>query len=361
MQRRSSGSAVASDPYLSEVLEQPQRLAALGQLWPRAASAARAMLAVRSPTRVICTGMGASLAAAYPAALYLNQHGVPTWWTDTSELLHFGADGVSPQTLVVVISQSGETVEAVRLVERLGGRAPLVAITNDPDSSLAHAADVVLEIACGVEHSISTKTYTASLVVMHRLARLLVQALSDTETEDASAQGLAALVAATDDAVGQWQELASMVGRTLGDATHYIVFGRGPSVASAQTGALIVKEGGRVPAEGMTAAGLRHGPLEMVGACTGCIAFAPASPVSPLTVQLAEEMHVLGAPTVVVSSAAEPALSADLPALHLPPVDAWLAPVLEIVPVQLLVWELARRQGREPGVFARIGKVTTKE
>src|SRR5207253_3161412 len=86
---------------------------------------------------------------------------------EAGEWLHYGPRELPAGALVVAISQSGESIETRTLAERVAGRAPLVAVTNDPESRLARAAAVVLPMRAGVEEMIATKTYSNTVGVLH--------------------------------------------------------------------------------------------------------------------------------------------------------------------------------------------------
>jgi fructoselysine-6-P-deglycase FrlB-like protein len=158
---------------LDDILEQPQLLAQAlhAHLAPNGPldSAVRGALEMR-PRRIILTGMGSSLFAAYPAYLRLLQAGLAAIWIELSELLHYAGRQIGPDTLLVVISQSGETVEALRLLEELHPSGSLLAITNNADSTLAGQARWVIATGAGAERSIATKTYTTSLLALTMLA-----------------------------------------------------------------------------------------------------------------------------------------------------------------------------------------------
>ena len=123
--------------------------------------------------RVVLTGMGSSYDACYPAATRLAASGVLATMVDAAELLHFRMDALGSGTLLVCVSQSGESAETVRLVRELRARpgGPAVAaVTNGSTSALAQLADTNLDTRAGEEHGPSTMTFAATLVMMSALA-----------------------------------------------------------------------------------------------------------------------------------------------------------------------------------------------
>src|SRR5215467_8365287 len=96
--------------------------------------------------RVILTGMGASLCAAYPAWALLARAGLPAWWLEAGELGEVASQLITPRTLLWIVSQAGKGPEALGLLDDLASRAPglVLATTNEPSSPLAARAGQVL-------------------------------------------------------------------------------------------------------------------------------------------------------------------------------------------------------------------------
>jgi glucosamine--fructose-6-phosphate aminotransferase (isomerizing) len=344
------------DTYRAELMAQPAALAATA-----AALAADAALMAEVAARVardrlehvVITGMGGSYFAGLPLWLRLAAAGRPATLIDTAELLHTAPALLTPRALLVLISQSGETVEAVRLLERAGGRAPLVAVTNGRDNTVARAADYRLATAAGAERSVSGKSYVTSLLALEALGRALTGRPAPAELWDAP-------IAAVQGLLDQWAAVEAALAGAVGGCAPLYVLARGASLATAGAGALVIKEASRRPAEGMSAAQFRHGPLEMIAPGMGALLLAPASVTRPLILRLAAELAGYGVATAVIGPPA-PAPPAGVTWVATPPLDEWLAPLAEIVPLQILSHRLARDAGLEPGRFERMGKVTRRE
>jgi glucosamine--fructose-6-phosphate aminotransferase (isomerizing) len=298
--------------------------------------------------------MGGSHHAAVPLWLRLAAAGRPATLIDTAELLHTAPRLVTPRSLLVMVTQSGETIEAVRLLERVGGRAPLVAVTNGRDNTVARAADFSLATAAGAERSVSGKSYVAGLLALDALGRALIGLPLAPERWEAP---LAAVRALLDD----WERVESTLADAIGSATPVYVLARGASLATAFAGALTIKEASRRPAEGMSAAQFRHGPLEMIAPGMGVILLAPDSPTRPLIHGLAAELAGYGVATAIVGLTDQASAADGRAQVALPPLDEWLSPIAEIAPLQILSHRLARDAGREPGRFDRMDKVTRTE
>jgi glucosamine--fructose-6-phosphate aminotransferase (isomerizing) len=294
---------------------------------------------------VLFTGMGSSYDACYPAATALAARGVACSMLDTAELLHFRLPMLRPDSLVVCVSQSGESAELVRLVERLGRQRPqLAAITNGADNTLWRAADIALDTGAGEEHGPSTMTFAAALAALDAL-------LGDPPFERAALE-MERLLAEPDVTADQ---LCSWIdGRP-----QLALVGRGSARAAAEMGALTLKEAARFPAESLQSAQFRHGPLELAGPALAVMVIATEPATRQLELRLAGELAGAGAAVLVASQDGNDAEGA-LP-VTIGPLEGGLAAALATVPAQLLAWRLARSRGLQPGEFALAGKVTTRE
>ncbi len=297
--------------------------------------------------RILLTGMGSSLHAAYPAHRALSAAGFDCHWIETAELL-LGFDGLnSPDTLLVAISQSGESAEIATLAARSTGYGHLVGITNNPDSSLGRAAATVLTLEAGEESTVSCKTYLSTLAVLHWLTSHLSGEENDPLAE----------IAAASDAVrsylADWQIWIDSLLPSLSGVTNIFVTGRGDSLATAGTGGLILKESTRLHAEGMSAAAFRHGPLEMADQSVLVLIFEGDASTSILHHRLADDISRGGGKVLLIGPETTGPAAFRLPAL-----PRAVLPIIEILPIQMLSLALAARDGFEAGKFIRASKIT---
>ena len=327
--------------YLADLLDQARAVRDTAAQLSASGALARARREVDDSARLVLTGMGSSLFALY--GLGLRRLAV---WIETSELLHHAADRVDPDARLVIASQSGETIEVVRLLERLPRTQRVVGVTNHPASTLARRADVLLPLAAGEEGGVANKTYVATLATA-----LLLDGAATVEQIGAAADALDDLLARRDEVE---RALLDALG---GRPADLFLIGRGPSYGSALTGSLMLKEGSHTAGQALSGGAVRHGPIEMVSARTAALLFAPAGPTGDLTRGLAVDLAAAGARVAVVGP--EPA--GNLPLIRTSALSEHVAPLAEIAAAELLVIALARAKGHEPGVFQRIGKVTTTE
>jgi glucosamine--fructose-6-phosphate aminotransferase (isomerizing) len=292
---------------------------------------------------------------------------------DSAELLHFGMPLLRRDTLLVAVSQSGESAEVVRLANEaadLQGSPFILAVTNG-GGSLSRSCDAWLDTRVGDETGPSTMTFTGSLVLLYLVALILadILALPQPRSADVDANLAGSLGAVHRDASGAADAAQSLLGRTslieelgewLSDRRSFVLLGRGSSRAAAEMGALTIKEAAGFPAESLQTAQFRHGPLELAGPDLAAMVIATEPKTRDLDVGLAEDLAGFGAAVALVTE--DP--SHDIPGVFtigIEPTATPLSPAVSVIPAQLLAWRLAIAGGREPGSFMRASKVTTRE
>jgi glucosamine--fructose-6-phosphate aminotransferase (isomerizing) len=310
--------------------------------------------------RVVLTGMGSSYHGLHPLHIELAQHGWTSLMVETSELIHYFQHLLAPDTLVIAVSQSGKSVETVRMLEMNakgtppaadGGRgATVIAMTNQENSPLARQADFTVLSAAGEESTVSCKTYVAAQMGLRMLAAALCKLDSSARLRE-----LQTAPDAVDDYLRNWKAHVDEFGEMLRDVRHLFLVGRGPSLAAVGTGALTIKESDHFHAEGMSSAAFRHGPFEMLQ--PGIVVGIFADP--PQTRSLHDGLFRDTADTPAQAIMFSP--DADRPPCRLPDVPEIARPIVEILPVQMITLALAALAGREAGKFERATKVTAVE
>jgi glutamine---fructose-6-phosphate transaminase (isomerizing) len=338
--------------YLRDILDQPRALDdTLARLEN---STALAGLAGRVNNnqfqRIVLTGMGSSFHALHPLSLDLLEQGFAPLMVETSELIHYMPQLLDPKTLIVAVSQSGQSAEIVRLIELNRKRAAVIAVTNTADSPLAENADALLLTAAGQEFSVSCKTYVAALMALEFLSGVLCKRNLERTHEN-----LAHAAPAVTAYLSVWKDHVNDVSPKLAGTRHLFLVGRGPSLAAVGTGALIIKEAAHFHAEGMSSAAFRHGPLEMLSGETFVLVFAGEEKTRELNVRLFEEIREQGGRAGLVG---EDTCSS---AFMLPDTGNGLPSIMQILPVQIITLALAAQATREPGRFELATKVTITE
>ena len=338
--------------YLRDLLDQPQ---ALENTFARLdASKVILDLAARLNRgkfhRIVLTGMGASFHALHPLNLDLIGHGFTALMVETSELVHYKSRFFDPKTLIVSVSQSGQSAEMMRLIAMNRKRCPVIAVTNTEASPLAKHASAALLTHAGNEFSVSCKTYVTALMTLKWLGDVLCE--RDVRRSRRELKQAAPAVASY---LVDWKDYVRRLAHELSNVRHLFMVGRGASLAAVGTGSLIVKEADHFHAEGMSSAAFRHGPLEMLGEEMFVLIFSGDTKTRTLNQRLLSDIQQQEGRAELAGE------GASWECFRLPEHGSSIAPILEILPVQMISLALALLAGREPGKFQVATKVTTTE
>jgi glucosamine--fructose-6-phosphate aminotransferase (isomerizing) len=335
--------------YLRDILNQPQAmrdtLAALEHI--PALDNVRDELRAGRRRRIVLTGMGGSYQVLHPLHLQLTACGFDSILAETSELLYGMPALLAAENVVLAVSQSGASVEIVRLLEH---RGPLyIGVSNTPGSPLATRSEIILLTQAGEEGGVSSKTAVTSLAAIGWFgAHLTGATLNETRRE------LDTLPPAMDAYRASWRGHIAQLVERLNGIKHVFLVGRGASMAAVGLGAMIQKEAAHFHGEGMSSAAFRHGPFEMLGPDSFVVVFEGAENVRELNRGLVRDVLSTGARGALCGPSGEGPFA-------LPPVPDAVRPVLEMLPPQTISLALGYLGGREPGKFERITKVTTVE
>ncbi len=254
--------------------------------------------------------------------------------------------------LVMGVSQSGQSPDIVTVIAE-GRRqgCPTLAVTNDPHSPLAQAAEHVIPLHAGPERAVAaSKTYTASLAVLALLSALLAE-------DETRLDQLRALPGWVEETLAGVEPILPRVERYR-FMSHCAVIGRGYNYATVFEIALKIKELTRVIAEPYSSADFRHGPIATVHEGFPVVLVAPRGAALDDIRALAAELRRLKAEQLVISDEADLLAGAHL-ALPLPPdVPEWLTPLVAVLPGQLLSLALARFKGLDPDQPLGLSKIT---
>jgi glucosamine--fructose-6-phosphate aminotransferase (isomerizing) len=344
--------SIVQGDYFRDLLSQPQALTdTVKQL---KGSKELHVLATRLQKQnfksVVLTGMGSSLHGLNPLLLQLTNAGLPALLVETSELIYYRRTLLNPDSLTIVVSQSGRSAEVIRLLKENRRHTPVIAVTNTPDSPLARLSNAVVLTQAGREFSVSCKTYVCALAALKFLGDQLCGVPAARTARD-----LAGIIRPVSGYLACWKDHVESIASQITGVRQLFLAGRGPSLATAGTGALIVKESTQYPAEGLSSAAFRHGPFEMVGPETFVLVFAGEARTRNLNKHLFEDIRASGGRAAFVDRD-----RCECP-YCLPNVPPSLLPVLEILPVQMLTLALGAITGRQPGKFRLASKITTTE
>ncbi|HEX6299316.1 MAG TPA: SIS domain-containing protein [Acidimicrobiia bacterium] len=332
---------------LEEIREQPKALArTVSENGSAVAEVARHALGC---THVVIAARGTSdNAARYAQYVWGSRNGLPVALATPSLFTLYGSPPHLGGALVVGISQSGQSPDIVSVVEE--GRAqrrPTVAITNDPGSPLANAADVLVPLHSGEETAVAaTKTYTAQLAVIASIS----EAMLDRD------QPLDQLATTAAEAL-RGEDIARTAAKAMSEFEHAAVLGRGFNLSTAFEWALKMQELSYVVAQPFSTADFLHGPIAVVDRGYPVLAVIAEGPTARDVVSALHRARERGAPTAVVTNSPD---REDIPGhvMRFSAADEWLSPIPAIIVAQLFTYWLTIEQGNDPDNPRGLSKVT---
>lgn len=270
---------------------------------------------------------------------------------------------VDSSTLVIPISQSGETMDtlmALRYAKEHGARVFSVCNTNG--STIPRESDAVLYTHAGPEIAVaSTKAFTAQLIAMYLIGLHLgrTRGVMDDETVAFIGEEIAALPAKVEQVLETVEPLRALT-REFSHATSMLFLGRNVGYPTALEGALKLKELAYMHAEGFAAGELKHGPIALIDQGTPVIAVMPPSD-SPLYEKMASNVQEVKARGAIVIAIGDSELESANHNIRIPASHEYLQPVLAVVPLQVIAYEMAIARGNDVDQPRNLAKSVTVE
>ncbi|MFI6942280.1 SIS domain-containing protein [Streptomyces sp. NPDC050418] len=335
----------------AEMAEQP---AVMRRILEQGAPRIRAVaeqIAARKPRFVLLTARGTSdNAALYAKYLLEIRLGLPCGLASMSTTTAYGARPDLRDVLVITVSQSGgspDLVDSTRAARDAG--AITLAVTNNPDSPLAAVSEHHIDILAGPEKALpATKTYTASLLSLY----LFVEGLRGGDgAEAAPLPDLAA------ELLARGAEVKQLASRYR-FAERMVITSRGYGYPTAKEAALKLMETSYIPALSYSGADLLHGPLAMVDNISPVIAVVTDGKGGEALQPVLDRLRGRGADLVVIGPREQVAAASAGFVLPTAGLAEELQPILEIIPLQLLAYEVTIARGQDPDAPRALAKVT---
>ncbi|HET9914108.1 MAG TPA: SIS domain-containing protein [Anaerolineales bacterium] len=338
----------------SEIFEQPERLGSLLEKQKQTALEIAKAIQSRDVQYAFLAARGTSdNAGRYANYLWGAHNGIPLALATPSLFTYYRTPPRLKGALVIGVSQSGQSPDIVSVLEEGRKQGCLtLAITNIPESPLAKAADLVLDIQAGAEKAVAaTKTYTTELMAIAMISAALSNS-AEHWRELASISKRVEQTLALDDGIAQMTQRYRYMNQC-------VVLGRGFNYATAFEWALKLKELTYVVAEPYSSADFQHGPIAMVEGGFPVLAVAPNGKVYESMLEMLTRLRKQkNAELVVISDHAEVLTLAQSP-IQLPPqIPEWLTPLVSIIPAQLFACHLTEVKGFDTEKPRSITKVT---
>jgi glucosamine--fructose-6-phosphate aminotransferase (isomerizing) len=273
---------------------------------------------------------------------------------------------VSSEDLVIGITQSGETADtlaAMRLARERG--AKVLAITNVLGSQAPRDADAVLYTRSGLEISVAaTKTFVAQVAAMYLLGLRLAE-LRGTLSAERIAELIAqmkSLPSKIETTLAGCRDRVREVATTHADQQFFLYLGRHIGLPVCLEGALKLKEISYIPTDAYAAGEMKHGPIALLDESTPVVCVATESPVLAKVLSNVEEVRARGAQTIaIVTQGDTRATEVAEETIEVAASDWILQPILAILPLQLLAYDIARNRGLNVDQPRNLAKTVTVE
>lgn len=317
-------------------------------------------------TKVTIVACGTSFYAGMVARYWIEKLARVAVEVEIASEFRYREPVLAPGGLAIFISQSGETADtlaALRYCKAQGQHT--LALVNVAESTIARESEMALLSQAGPEIGVaSTKAFTTQLVVMAALAVSLARAKGklDAGEEARLCQSLAELPSNVS-AVLRQEHCIREIAETIAQARDVIYLGRGTGYPIALEGALKLKEVSYIHAEGYASGELKHGPIALIDDHVPIIVVCPTDDLYEKTASNVQEVVARGGKVVFLSdkTGIDRLAAKALATIELPQVDAFVAPILYAIPVQLLAYHVAIAKGTDVDQPRNLAKSVTVE
>jgi glucosamine--fructose-6-phosphate aminotransferase (isomerizing) len=321
---------------------------------------------LRDVNRIVIVACGTS----YHAGL-IGRYAIEEWARVPVELdiaseYRYRNPVVGPGDLVIGITQSGETADtlaAMRLAREAG--ATVLTVTNIMGSQATRDADAVLYTRAGLEIGVAaTKTFVAQVAAMYLLGLRLAElrgTLSPERLTELVAE-MKALPSKMEETLAGTAEAVGAIAAAHGKENFFLYLGRHIGLPVCLEGALKLKEISYIPTDAYAAGEMKHGPIALLDESTPVVCIATASPVLDKVLSNVEEVRARGAQTIAVATAGDERVAevAD-ETVEVAGADWILQPILAVLPLQLLAYDIARGRGLNVDQPRNLAKTVTVE
>ncbi len=369
-----SGALIGKGNYrhfmLKEIFEQPavigDTLGALINPATRTVHLPELPLALGRIERVTMVACGTAYHACMTAKYWLEGIARIAVETDIASEFRYRAPAMPPGGLAIFVSQSGETADTLAALRYAKAQQQhILAIVNQPESSIAREADIVLPTLAGPEIGVaSTKAFTTQLAVLAAFTVAVARARGVIGAErEAELVGHLTEIPSRLGEVLHHDERIQAIAAMIAEARDVLYLGRGSAFPLALEGALKLKEISYIHAEGYAAGEMKHGPIALIDETVPVVVLAPNDDLFEKTLGNVEEVMARGGRVVMISDAAGVARLAGRLAfgIAVPRCDRFVAPLLYAIPIQLLAYHAAVSKGTDVDQPRNLAKSVTVE
>jgi glutamine---fructose-6-phosphate transaminase (isomerizing) len=315
--------------------------------------------------RIVMLGAGASWITALVGKFMIESlAGIPVE-VDYSSEFRYRRPPIDDRTMIIAVSQSGETADTIAAMEEGRARgAHLLAITNTVDSSIARKADAQLYTRCGPEKSVTTTKCFLTQLEAYYLFAIHLAARMGRLSESNAAQLLQPALAIPGQikTIFESEPNIQAIARTYAPAKDFLFLGRGINYPIALEGALKLKEISYIHAEGYSAGEMKHGPIALIDDKMPVVVIIPNDDLFEKSMSNLKEVESRNGRIIAVTNHATAELkSVAAEIIEVPETNRMLTPVLMTVPLQLLAYHIASERGTDVDQPRNLAKSVTVE
>lgn len=320
---------------------------------------------IKRLNRIQIVACGTSMHAALVAKYILEDFcGIAVDVEASSEYIYRKTVGDS-NTLVIGVSQSGETADTITAIKQSKSRGSHIAIiTNRPDSTMAREADSLISVCAGIEVSVAaTKSYMAQLVSFYLLALYIAEIKGSLDAEAlANLKHELILLPEKAEEILAHESDIKVCARHYAHSKDFVFIARGINFPTALEGALKLKEISYINATGYSAGELKHGPIAMLDEDMPVLSIMMKGKVYDKILSNSEEARARDAKMIALTNSTDENLNElfeDI--IRIPVTDEYLSPILAIIPLQLLAYYIAEFLGKDVDQPRNLAKSVTVE
>ncbi len=349
------------DFMLKEIYEQPAVVSKILSQWV----SPEGNIDFRDIEQIIIVACGTAFHAGLVGKYVLESLVRIPVWVDLASEFRYRKPIIKKNTLIIAISQSGETADTLAAVrEAKKSKAKLISICNVLGSSLTRESDVNLDTYAGPEVSVaSTKAYTAQLMTLYLLALYLAK-LKQNLNKDELKKAISSLqkVAAAQKKILDKNKDIKRIARKHLHFGAFLYLGRGVNFPNALEGALKLKELSYIPAEGYAAGEMKHGPIALIDEYRAIVCIANDSPVyDKMLSNIQEGLARKGKIIAIATQGNEQIKSYVKEVIFIPKIEPLFSPLLTVIPLQLLAYYVACLKGYDVDKPRNLAKSVTVE
>ena len=320
---------------------------------------------LRKLNRIQIIACGTSLHAAMVGKYVIEAFcGIPVDVEPSSEYI-YRKTVTDEHTLVIGVSQSGETADTLTAIKQAKAKGShVLIITNRPDSAMAREADSLIPVSAGIEVSVAaTKSYIAQLTSFYLLALYMAEtkeSLPEVELNEIKSEML--ILPQKIEQILAHKENIQACARKYANTRDFIYIARGINYPTALEGALKLKEISYINATGYPAGELKHGPIAMLDETMLVLSILMQGKVFEKLLSNSEEAKARNARMVALTNSSDPKLE-DLFdfIIKVPEVHEYLSPIVATIPLQLIAYYIAEFLGKDVDQPRNLAKSVTVE